>query len=259
MFADIGCDHGFCTRYMLQSGMCERAVATDISDKCLQKARTLLAAYAAEGKCSFICTDGLDGVAGCDEVLIAGMGGEEIAKMLDRCYIPEKFILQPMHNVSKVRACLLSHGAEITQDTVFNADGFYYVLIKGRAGSAAGEVAGADTCTDTCAGSVAATDTGSYAGTEAGTYTVPAAGTDACTDAYADADADADADAGTCFGYTRLELEFGKEYRSAPVREYLMHELEKKQRYASGIESPRPEDKIFKDIQLLREALGYDT
>ncbi len=197
-FADIGCDHALCTKYMLDSGMCRRAIATDISEKCLQKARDLLADYAKEGRCSFICTDGLDGVPDADETLIAGMGGEEMAKILDR-KVPSKFILQPMRNFAKVRASLISQGACIAQDTVFKADGYYYVLIKGYA---------------------------------AGAYEGPAE------------------------EYTPLELEYGKEYKSKAVQEYLAYRLERKSRYAEGIAEPREKDAIWKDIQLLKEALG---
>ena len=31
VFADVGCDHGYCTQYMLESGLCERAIFSDIS------------------------------------------------------------------------------------------------------------------------------------------------------------------------------------------------------------------------------------
>ncbi len=200
-FADIGCDHALCTKYMLDTNKCRRAIATDISEKCLQKARDLLADYAQEGRCSFICTDGLDNVPDADETLIAGMGGEEMAKILDR-KVPSKFVLQPMRNFAKVRMSLLSQGAHITQDTVFRADGYYYVLIKGFS---------------------------------AGAYEGPADSADA---------------------YTPLELEYGKEYRTPAVQEYLAYRLERKQRYAEGIAEPREQDAIWKDIQLLKEALG---
>ncbi|MCD8307986.1 MAG: class I SAM-dependent methyltransferase [Clostridia bacterium] len=201
VFADIGCDHALCTKHMLDTGKCRAAIATDISDKCLQKARDLLADYAALGRCSFICTDGLDGVPDADEVLIAGMGGEEMARILER-RIPHKFVLQPMRNVSKVRITLISHGACITQDTVFRADGFYYVLLKGLS---------------------------------------------------------AESFAGHAEEYTPLETEYGKEYRSAAVQEYLAYELDKKLRYAEQIEAPREQDRIWKDIRLLKEALGYTS
>ena len=36
-FADVGCDHGYCSEYMLKNGLCERAILSDISKGSLQK------------------------------------------------------------------------------------------------------------------------------------------------------------------------------------------------------------------------------
>ena len=76
VFADIGCDHGYCTRYMLDNGLCDRAIVTDISQKSLNKAAKLLNEEVRKGKVECVCCDGLDKVRGADLVLIAGMGGE---------------------------------------------------------------------------------------------------------------------------------------------------------------------------------------
>lgn len=132
VFADIGCDHGYCTAYVLEKGLCERAYVSDISAACLKKAETLLAAEIAAGQCVPVCADGLDGVQDADCVLIAGMGGEEIVRILSRAPLPERFILQPMHNVEKVRRHLLARGAHIEEDFTFE-DGKFYDLIVGSA------------------------------------------------------------------------------------------------------------------------------
>ena len=132
VFADIGCDHGYCTAYVLEKGLCERAYVSDISAACLKKAETLLAAEIAAGRCVPVCADGLDGVKDADCVLIAGMGGEEIVRILLRAPLPERFILQPMHNVEKVRRHLLARGAHIEEDFTFE-DGKFYDLIVGSA------------------------------------------------------------------------------------------------------------------------------
>ena len=132
VFADIGCDHGYCTAYVLEKGLCERAYVSDISAACLKKAETLLAAEIAAGRCVPVCADGLDGVKDADCVLIAGMGGEEIVRILSRAPLPECFILQPMHNVEKVRRHLLARGAHIEEDFTFE-DGKFYDLIVGSA------------------------------------------------------------------------------------------------------------------------------
>ena len=132
-FADVGCDHGYCTQYMLSNSLCEKAVISDISAKCLEKAENLLDEYIKCGKCIPVCCSGLKKINSLTElVLIAGMGGEEIVSILKSAFIPEKFVLQPMRNVREVREFLLNCGAEITRDEVFFSGGKYYFVICGR-------------------------------------------------------------------------------------------------------------------------------
>ena len=61
-FADIGCDHGYCTLYMLENNLCKRAVISDVSSKCLEKAERLLKDYIEEGRAASVCCFGLDEV-----------------------------------------------------------------------------------------------------------------------------------------------------------------------------------------------------
>ncbi len=132
-FADIGCDHGYCTQYMLKNNLCQSAVVSDVSEKCLQKAERLLKNYIEAGKCKPVCCYGLEKIEpSTDLVLIAGMGGEEIISILKSAYIPENFVLQPMRNVRKLREYLLQSGAAITRDDVFESGGKYYFVICGR-------------------------------------------------------------------------------------------------------------------------------
>lgn len=134
VFADVGCDHGYCTQYALGNGLCERAYISDISAGSLKKAETLLKNEIAAGVCIPVCADGLKGIPErCDCVLIAGMGGEEIVKIFTEAYIPEKFVLQPMKNSDKVRAFLLERGCGISLDGTFFAEGKAYDLIVGEA------------------------------------------------------------------------------------------------------------------------------
>ena len=105
---------------------------SDISAKCLKKAETLLAAYIKEGIAVPVVCAGLEKIdPKTDLVLIAGMGGEEIVKILDRApFLPEKLVLQPMKNCDKVRECAVSKGYKIVSDYTFIADGGFYVIIS---------------------------------------------------------------------------------------------------------------------------------
>ena len=130
-FADVGCDHGYCTLYMLENGLCRTAQISDISAKSLKKAQALLSAYIAEGRVCPVLCDGLAGIdRGTEQVLIAGMGGEEIVKILSDGFLPPKLVLQPMKNAEKVRAFLLGRGYALLHDHTFYADKKFYDLIK---------------------------------------------------------------------------------------------------------------------------------
>jgi len=132
VFADVGCDHGYCTAYMLENGLCERAYISDISSKSLQKAETLLAPYIAEGKCIPVVADGLQGLQEpCDLVLIAGMGGEVILRILSEG-LPERFVLQPMHNADKVRKFLSGRVTFLKDETFRIGKQYYDILVLGR-------------------------------------------------------------------------------------------------------------------------------
>ena len=136
VFADVGCDHGYCSEYMLKNELCNKAILSDISKGSLQKAETLLADYIEEGKAVSVLGNGFYGVdKDVDEVLIAGMGGSEIVDILSNKkygFIPKKFVFQPMHDAEKLRRYLLQNGAYIQRDFTFSDVKFYDVICGGK-------------------------------------------------------------------------------------------------------------------------------
>lgn len=133
ILADVGCDHGYLSEYALSRGLCGRAYVTDISAGSLKKATRLLQPYIDAGRCIPVLCDGLDGIGETpDLVVIAGMGGEETVKILSRVSLPERFVLQPMHNSDKLRRHLLERGAHICHDYTFESGGYFYDLIAGE-------------------------------------------------------------------------------------------------------------------------------
>lgn len=135
-FADIGCDHGYMTKAMIKSGKCKRAIISDVSAKCLNKAELLLAEEIENGKVESVVSDGFDKIGKHDLALIAGMGGEEICAILDKAImLPEKLVLQPMKNCDKVRLRAVERGYKIVYDRIFKSAGKFYdliVLVKGK-------------------------------------------------------------------------------------------------------------------------------
>lgn len=143
-FADVGCDHGYCTQYMLENSLCKRAYITDISEKSLKKAENLLSSYIQSGVLSSFCCDGLDKIpSDTSLVLIAGMGGTEIINIMERSFVPRKFVFQPMKNSRELRRYLVSKHVKIISDYTFY-DGKFYDVIKGEKGDCCKEYSKAE-------------------------------------------------------------------------------------------------------------------
>ena len=79
--ADVGCDHGKLAYYLLDNGISDYAVVSDISRPSLNKAIDILSK--TKYNFDYICCDGLSGYSGynVDQAIIAGMGGDEIIKI----------------------------------------------------------------------------------------------------------------------------------------------------------------------------------
>lgn len=129
-FADIGCDHGFIAQRMLTEKKCERAIVSDISAKSLNKAERLLKPYIDGGKAVAIVSDGFEKLPrDIDVALIAGLGGEEICKILSVASdLPKILILQPMKNILKVRKTLFAEGYGFKRDFTFKDIKFYNLI-----------------------------------------------------------------------------------------------------------------------------------
>lgn len=129
-FADVGCDHGIIAYNMLKLGKCQKVVISDVSSKSLKKAEKLLEQYLNSGKAVSVVADGLNGLPQTECVLIAGLGGEEIIKILSAApFFPQKLVLQPMKNSEKLRMFLIDKGYSIKKDYVFREGYMFYDLI----------------------------------------------------------------------------------------------------------------------------------
>ena len=127
---DVGTDHGKLPVAALLSGKAKRAIAIDISAPSLQKARLL----AQEEGVSLACIVG-DGLSPlrkgeADVVVIAGMGGMEIIRILENapCVFP-RYIFVPHRDAAAVRGYLKDNNARILRDiAVKEGEHFYFVI-----------------------------------------------------------------------------------------------------------------------------------
>ena len=133
IFADVGCDHGYISKAVLDDNRFEKVILSDVSSKSLQKARDLLSSYG--DRVEFIVCDGFNGYSQVPtEAIIAGMGGEEIVKILSGDILPNRLILAPQKNAEKVRKTLIEKGYKILRDFTFYSAGKFYDAITAEKG-----------------------------------------------------------------------------------------------------------------------------
>lgn len=132
VFADIGCDHGYIAKQMLERKKCKKVVISDVSAKCLAKAEKLLFLDVKEGRATSFVSNGFSNLP-CESIslaLIAGMGGREIISILDSAKIlPNELVLQPMKNTPEVRQFVVEKGYKILVDMIFYSDEKFYNLL----------------------------------------------------------------------------------------------------------------------------------
>ncbi len=120
--SDIGTDHGYIPVYLVGNGIVKSAVASDINEGPAAKALENAKKYCLEDKIKVICTPGLESeaFAGSDAIVIAGMGGELIASIIDASEYPRvvgtRLVLQPMTKAECLRSYLWDNGYRITDD-----------------------------------------------------------------------------------------------------------------------------------------------
>ena len=134
---DVGTDHAYLPVNLIQRGIAVRAVACDINEGPLERARWSAAKYGVTDKIRFVLADGLDGVQpekdGVNEIIICGMGGELIARIVDASAytrMPEvRLILQPMTCAPELRQYLWDNGFRILEERLCEAAGKIYTCI----------------------------------------------------------------------------------------------------------------------------------
>jgi len=132
---DVGTDHAYLPIALLKSGKVKSAIATDLREKPLASAK-INAEKLCEKRLDLRLCDGLSAVKSgeVDTVIIAGMGGEVISGILDRCEwvksIDINLILQPMTSAEALRDYLAKNGFDIKSETALQENGHIYSVIS---------------------------------------------------------------------------------------------------------------------------------
>ena len=135
--ADVGTDHGYMAVYLLQKGIATDVTATDIHEGPLAAARATAAAQGLEGQIRFVLCDGLTGCAPADTVVIAGMGGETIAHILQNAPWTKSgahLILQPQSKQDVLTQWLHDNGYRILDARLVEDEGRLYTVFVAQGG-----------------------------------------------------------------------------------------------------------------------------
>lgn len=132
---DVGTDHAHIPIKLLADGRIDRAIAMDVIEGPLGKARGNIALYGMEDRVILRLSDGLDAYRAGEAqgLVIAGMGGRIMSKILLR--EPEKtrdfeeIILQPQADPEFVRRAVRELGLYIDREKVVLEDNKYYPVM----------------------------------------------------------------------------------------------------------------------------------
>lgn len=130
---DVGTDHALLACYLAQNGA-KSVIASDVREGPLNAARRTIAQYGVKNVTA-VLSDGLDRIDFADDVVICGMGGELIMKIIAGCRFlsaDTRFILQPMTKADTLRRELYRSGFEISEERTARDGGRLYTVMLVR-------------------------------------------------------------------------------------------------------------------------------
>lgn len=138
--ADIGCDHGFTSIYLVKHHKAKRAIAMDINEGPLERAKEHIKLSGLEGQIDTRLSDGLEklSLGEADTILISGMGGALIKNILIRqkeiSIHSKELVLSPQSEPFLVRKAIHELGFCIQKEEMVFDQGKYYVIMRGVPG-----------------------------------------------------------------------------------------------------------------------------
>ena len=118
---DVGTDHGYIPAYLIKNNIAKRVIACDINEKPLASCKRYISSLGLDDKVKCVLSDGLKSIDGdYDTVIVAGMGGELIAQILENAENIRhcRLIINPMTHPELARKWLYDNGFCIENDIV---------------------------------------------------------------------------------------------------------------------------------------------
>ena len=134
--ADVGCDHGFVSIYLIHQQISERVIAMDINEGPLKRAEEHISERNLSNYIELRQSDGMQALrdSEADAMIIAGIGGRLMIRILndgmDKLKNMEEVVLQPQSEIAKVRHFLAKQHFRIVKEDMVLDEGKYYQIIK---------------------------------------------------------------------------------------------------------------------------------
>lgn len=131
---DVGTDHAYLATDLVMSGKCSRVIASDVKEGPLDSARKTVEKFGVADKVDLVMSDGLENIDlnGVTDIVIAGMGGETIVKILEKKVYDldgVRLILQPMSKPEILRKWLYQNVFQaVAERAVEDGDKMYTVI-----------------------------------------------------------------------------------------------------------------------------------
>lgn len=137
--ADIGTDHAHLPVWLIQNGVCEKAIAADIGEGPAAAARRTVQEAGLADCIEVRVGDGLSVLRSDEatEIVIAGMGGETIIDILSAAPwlkdgADRRLVLQPMTKTVELRAWLYQNGFSIAEEHLIKDGRHLYCVMAAK-------------------------------------------------------------------------------------------------------------------------------
>ena len=148
--ADVGTDHAYLPIYLLEAGLIESAILSDVNEGPLEKARENVLKYGFSDKTELTLGSGAShlGQSGATDYTVCGMGGELIADIIENAphlrSADINLVLQPMTRPELLRKYLWDNGFSILDERYATDEGKHYVCLGVRYSGVKEEYTGAE-------------------------------------------------------------------------------------------------------------------
>ena len=134
--ADIGTDHAKLPVFLMENGICDSVIASDVASGPVQASKNTVCQHGLSDKIQIRQGDGLDTLAKgeVETIIIAGMGGDLISSILennsDIAKNSNEIILQPMTHIPQLRQFLKINNYKVINEVLVKEKNKIYTIIK---------------------------------------------------------------------------------------------------------------------------------